>query len=229
VVRQLLREMLRPSRRRLLLARDVSEACDAIRGGEVEFALIDANLSGGGAERVFEAARHLPGTRPRIIVLSRRPSLEEETAFSLFGASGYLPKPVALRDLKRLLFRADAGDRNKAANRVPLRSPVVAVCLSERAEPAITWEVRDLSRRGAFLATEGPLPLGHTMQLELAAGSTRCAVAARVVRINDPSWDLMPGTAVEFVHSGDARALDAFCEGLSSAVPLRAREKHGVR
>jgi hypothetical protein len=70
--------------------------------------------------------------------------------------------------------------------------------------------LRDVSRTGALLETNGPLPLGARLEMEIRFNQTRGRARGTVVRVQKPSWLSVGGVAVRFesMNAGLAAALD---------------------
>ena len=211
VMRQLLSKLLRSDSEEVVLAASLAEAVALLAEG-VELALVDVDLPGGGIGGFFDALRESSAGRPRVVAMSRSPSAAQEAAVSAAGASGYLAKPIVLRDLARVLWLARAGASRKAPPRLSFRSRVSAVTLNEAGEPVVAWEVRDLSSTGALVMTEGALPIGQLLRLELRVAAARCTVTAKVARVAEPAWGSVSGVAVEFERRAGDDALPRFLE-----------------
>ena len=70
------------------------------------------------------------------------------------------------------------------------------------------WSIRDLSTTGAFLETKGPIEIGTDFELSLIFGGAVIHVTARVVRIQEPTWQQVGGAGFEFIRlSEDAKVL----------------------
>ena len=69
-----------------------------------------------------------------------------------------------------------------------------------------THRVVDISVSGALLETDGEIPIGQLLELDLALDSTRRAcVVAKVVRVQEPAWGVVGGVGVVFTqYDGDS-------------------------
>jgi Tfp pilus assembly protein PilZ len=81
----------------------------------------------------------------------------------------------------------------------------------------VGWEIDDLSVGGAFLETRGPLAVGRELELALLVDDSRFRVRARVVRVQEPSWEHVAGVGVTFLQfeEGDREALATLIDGYS--------------
>ena len=62
------------------------------------------------------------------------------------------------------------------------------------------WNIRDLSVTGAFIEARGPIPVGTELELSLVFGAMVIHVEARVVRVQEPSWEKVGGIGVAFTN-----------------------------
>ena len=67
----------------------------------------------------------------------------------------------------------------------------------------LRWDVYNISPRGAFLETKGPIPLGSEIGLLLELAGRKALVRARVVRVQEPSWLEIAGVGVAFLDLDD--------------------------
>ena len=102
-------------------------------------------------------------------------------------------------------------DGNKRALRV--RTLATAVPTDpHRPKP---WDVRNVSLTGAFIETTSAIPVGTELDVSLVFGPTVIHTRAKVVRVQEPSWELPAGVGVEFkAFRGDA---ETFLESYISA------------
>jgi hypothetical protein len=66
--------------------------------------------------------------------------------------------------------------------------------------------VVDISVSGALLETDGEIPIGQLIELDLVLDTTRQArVVAKVIRIQEPAWGVVGGVGVAFTqYEGDS-------------------------
>ena len=95
---------------------------------------------------------------------------------------------------------------------------------SEAHGTPLAFEIHDLSVSGAFLETQGPVPVGTEIQLALILGEETLDVRARVVRIQEPSWANVAGVGVRFDALPEAarRSLEARIENAGRAEQVSA-------
>ncbi len=72
------------------------------------------------------------------------------------------------------------------------------------------WGIRDLSTTGAFLETKARLEVGAEFDLSLIFGTAVVHVVARVVRIQEPSWQHVGGAGIQFIRL--SKGTEAFLE-----------------
>jgi CheY-like chemotaxis protein len=181
-------------------AANVDEAEAAVECEPTDLVFADMTLPGGGVCELGRRLERLSGPRPGLVALSLRPALEEETRVSLAGCLGYLAKPIQPRELARLLCSLGR-ELAPGPHRVEPDGGTRAVALDENGRAAMSWEAREVSRSGAFLLTDGPLPIGVSLWLELRWpwAARAIPVLAQVVRVRPPAWGELAGVEVTFV------------------------------
>jgi DNA-binding response OmpR family regulator len=209
VLRDILRFTFAAHADRILTARSVAEAEYQIAEQcDIEVAIADVDLPGGEGFRLLQLLTALEEPKPRVILLTSEPSEAESNRAFESGAIGYLSKPIALRDIAAVL-KQRSGQWN--GNRSPRRRSDGRACVVDRlplqaAEehslPQVFWYMRDVGETGAFLETESPLPVGTQLNLSLDVDSAKILVAAKVVRVQEPSWGASGGVGVRFVDYG---------------------------
>jgi CheY-like chemotaxis protein len=144
-----------------------------------------------------------PAPRPRLILVEARAGDLDNLRFADLGADGYLAKPILYRDIMRVLKRTQDGSSAEPAFRV--RSLPVGYALrrsldsSRKSEVSrVTWAIHDLSVTGAYLETHGPIPVGTVIGLELQLPAAVVHAQARVVHVQQPSWQRVAGIGVVF-------------------------------
>lgn len=75
--------------------------------------------------------------------------------------------------------------------------------------PKRTHHVVDISVSGALLETDGEMPVGQVLELDLDLdGRTRARVTGKVVRVQEPQWGLVGGVGVAFTqYDADSRSV----------------------
>ena len=130
------------------------------------------------------------------------------------GATGYLAKPVSLREILRAL-RGFERSFTPALPRVKTDAVAQVVVVDPQTKiEEIAWDVWDMSASGALVSSHAPIPSGTRLQLRLRLGDEVVPVEAEVVRAQEPSWGLVTGVGVVF-HFDDERqkeALERFVE-----------------
>jgi CheY-like chemotaxis protein len=219
--RQLMHVLLSPYAGRVLSARSLGDACARIaEHPDTSLLLSDVRLPDGDGFAILSRVSELAEPRPRVLLLSTHPSADEEKRAAALGALGYLSKPTTLQDIRRAC---------KVGRLIPRQPPVRArrssfgqALLVEPAagrDASLAFEIHDLSVSGAFLVTQGPIPVGTRIQLALMLGEERLDVQARVVRIQEPSWANVAGVGVRFDELPEAarRRLEARIESASES------------
>lgn len=70
--------------------------------------------------------------------------------------------------------------------------------------PKKTHRVVDISVSGALLETDGEMPVGQLLELDLSLDErTRARVTGKVVRVQEPQWGLVGGVGVAFTQYDD--------------------------
>ncbi len=213
VVRELALQLMAPHFARIHVAESCAEAKRVIgEHRDVGLVLCDVCLPDGSGFDVLGFARSLP-EGPRVVMLTARPSDDDERRALDAGALGYLSKPFNYQALAGLLQRGTV--RREADRRV--RPPLARAHLLDvmEAAPLVTCEVRDLSVLGAFLETPGPIPVGASFRLVLDIGDGVLRPGVEVVRLQAPGWGRVGGVAVRYVDMSpeDRRRLQEFLAG----------------
>lgn len=204
---QLLRLLLRPRFERVVEARDCAQARNALDTlGFFDVVIVDLEAPGdavGLASSLCESAR-----APAVLVTARSPDLDLETRLTLRGVVGFLQKPIRATALFRALRGLDRSLFIPVATRTVLHlDDVWAEAIDpESATAVVRWEIRDISRGGAFLLTHAALVVGERLRLRLHLRDEPFEVAAEVARVQDPVWAVLPGIAVRFLDLSEAGA-----------------------
>jgi CheY-like chemotaxis protein len=197
---------------RQLLARSLKSYCGssmavgsiaearAQAGSDLGLVVLDTSVEG--AMAWFEQLSASP-SRPAFVIVTSRPSQEEETRASILGAIGYLPKPISFRDLAHSLV-ASFVTFTPAPPRATTR-PIAEASIADpiTGEPQFTCQVVNLSATGALLATAAPIALGSTLLMWLVLDRHAIPTHARVVRVQEPGWGVAAGCGVIFQYDSD--------------------------
>jgi hypothetical protein len=75
--------------------------------------------------------------------------------------------------------------------------------------PKRTHHVVDISISGALLETDGEMPVGQLLELDLSLDDrTRARVTGQVVRVQEPQWGLVGGVGVAFTqYDADSQSI----------------------
>lgn len=215
VMRETLTTLLDLHERRILSAASCREALTALDATpEIELALCDVRLPDGDGFQILEYARARSAARPAVILMTATAVAGDDERALRAGAAGHLVKPIRMSQIARL-WAAHGGGRAlvKRAVRRPCSAKVWLLEEGAR-ESLISWDLQNLSHTGAFVRTRGPLAIGARLELELALEDRTSRVAARVVRVQEPSWMYPGGAGVHFEAMDDESraALDEFID-----------------
>jgi hypothetical protein len=92
--------------------------------------------------------------------------------------------------------------------------------------PKRTHRVVDISVSGALLETDGELPVGQLLELDLKLDDrSRARVTGKVVRVQEPQWGLVGGVGVAFTqYNADSRStIEAYVNADRKADPPTVR------
>ena len=214
--------VLEPRCPEVVQAASCPEAIEVLRANP-DFSLVVAEVAlpdPAGLELLAWIAE-MPAPRPQVLIVTARAVDGEDLRAADLGADGYLTKPVLFRDIARVLKRSQ-GAFTSAARRVRSRPVGTAYLVEARSgdfrseeQSHMAWDIHDLSLSGAFLETKGPLPVGQEVTLSLVVEARPLRVRAKVVRVQEPSWDHVAGVGVAFEsfdEDADRAALAAFID-----------------
>lgn len=220
VARHLLRLSLGAHCKRVGTRESIEDANGWLDGADARALLVVDSALEGFAPLLETLARS--DARPAFLVVSARPGLEDELRATLAGAIGYLPKPISRRTLSAAILAADDGFTHAPprARSGPFAEVEVADPVSGEAQ--LVCEVMDLSEGGAFLAAPGPIPAGTRLQLRLRLDGGPVRVAARVRRVQEPTWEATPGWGVSIEHD-DANSRSALARFVAQNLDPRRR------
>ena len=82
------------------------------------------------------------------------------------------------------------------------------------------WNIRNVSVSGAFIETTSGIPVGTEFDAALVFGAMVVHIRAKVVRVQEPSWELPAGIGIEFTNFlGDAETfLKSYIDATANAV-----------
>jgi CheY-like chemotaxis protein len=196
---------------RQLFARSLRSYCGSItavgsiaearaNGEGVGLVVLDASVAG--ARAWFEERCASP-SKPAFVIVTSRPSQDEETRVSIQGAIGYLAKPISFRELAHALV-SSSGSFTPAPARAAT-SPIAEASIADPAtgEPQFACQVVNLSATGALLATAAPIALGSWLLMWLVLDRHAIPTHARVVRVQEPGWGVPAGCGVIFDYDSD--------------------------
>jgi CheY-like chemotaxis protein len=195
----MLSTILAPHCAEVITAESVAEAKEKLtERGDVHILLSDIILPDGDGFELLQHARDLNQVPSiRVVLMTGQPQSGHEARALEMGAIGYLVKPISLDDVLRALtagrfIQKRQHDRSRLLGKVILRDPM------REDRPVVRWQVRDISRAGAFLETTAPVPDGTSLDLLLVLGHFSFRAEATVVRVQQPSWAGAGGVGVYF-------------------------------
>jgi len=179
-----------------------AEALEALHADAYDLLVVDLQAKGDPLG-LIDALRELPEQQPAVLAVTRTRHLELETELSLRGAIGILEKPIVPGALFRALHGLGGAPFRAADPRARVSPDASAEILdADSGEVMLRWEIRDVSRSGAFLLSHGPLDMGERLRLRLCLGAEVFDLDAEVVRVQEPGWTVFPGVAVRFREPG---------------------------
>jgi CheY-like chemotaxis protein len=213
--RKFMQVLLAPYSESVVAVADGRDACARLaEHSDISLVLSDVGRRDGDGFAILSFVRERAEPRPGVVLLTAHPRDEEAQRAIQLGALGYLSKPTTLHAIRRA-----CSGRTEIPRQPPLRAKRPSVGTALLIEPAahhapLAFEIHDLSVSGAFLETEGPVPVGTELLLALVLDGETLEVKARVVRVQEPSWANAAGVGVRFEELPDAmrRTLDAHIE-----------------
>ena len=204
------KNFLKPSRARVLTARDGVEALAVMRQERPDLVIMDQQMPKMDGLACCTAIKRDPSLRAIPVILTGNAGAgESEDVIRQAGCDGYLEKPVSARTFLEKVSRFVPGIERRLA-RIPCRVPVTVrlngsemTCVSE-----------DLSVHGMYLACQTEVQLGSTVELifTFPGGNSRIEVQGRVDWVNSPEdrhrSSVPAGFGVEFtLITGEGLAL----------------------
>ncbi len=214
VFRKMMKTIFLPHWEQILLASTCQEGKKKVaENRDLSVTLVDVFMPDGDGFQLLEYISELDDPKPLVILLTARPVDEDAERAADLGAIGYLAKPISYRDIAWTLTQHQ-GTTSVAARRVRCRSLGKAFLVDPRGKERLhlAWDIRDLSIGGAFLETNGPVPVGTNLELELQLGRETVRVQVEVIRLQEPSWAQVGGVWVLFhgLDGSTRRVLDAY-------------------
>lgn len=198
IFRNLMRVLLSPYARSVLSAEGRRDACERIaEHADISLVLSDVCLHDGDGFAILSYVRELAEPKPRVLLLTKHPSEDDAKRAVGLGALGYLTKPITLQEIRRACTNGNLVSRRPRTKRSSFGKALLIEPAGDHDTP-LAFEIHDLSVSGAFLETQGPIPVGTEIQLALILGDETVDVRARVVRIQEPSWANVAGVGIRF-------------------------------
>jgi CheY-like chemotaxis protein len=195
--------LLEPHATRILTASSAAEAIECInKHPDLDLVVSDVIMRHDNGFEILEHVAMLTGPKPRVVLVTARPTAEDRTRAEDLGAQGYLSKPMTLREIFSSLDSEPREERRETYERARCSGTATLVAPESSMLGPLVWDVYNISDRGAFLETKGPLPVGDEVELELHLAGLKTRVRARIVRVQEPSWLDLAGVGVEFLNPG---------------------------
>lgn len=162
---------------------------------EIDLVICDVILPDGNGFDLLEEIAGRGEALPSFLLITARWSEADGERARDLGATGYLPKPVSLQDIRNALVSGKIRPR-EPRRRTTLRARVID---PEHRQQQLSFEIHNISTSGMLLDTRGPLPMGAELEFEIVhAGSDLVHGRGTVVRAQSPSWLDVSGCAVRF-------------------------------
>jgi CheY-like chemotaxis protein len=206
VFRELISTLLQPYCEDVVTEASAPEAIECLEGQKDDLDLVICDVVMGSEDGfiVLEYVHRLLQPKPQIVLVTAYGNPSDRERARQLGAAGYLPKPTTMR---QILAAVEPDDHGRCCRSKPRWRCVGTASLFDpdsRTAAAIAWDVYNISPRGAFLETKGPLPAGSEFHLAMELDGRKFQVRARVVRVQEPNWMDVGGVGVEFVDLGGA-------------------------
>jgi CheY-like chemotaxis protein len=216
VFRELMSTLFQPYCEGVLTAESACEAIACIDGqDDLDLVVCDVVMDDGDGLSVLEHVSRLPQPKPQIVLATAYDNTSDRERAGQLGAAGYLPKPTTMRQILATLEPERHAERRLSNPRWRCIGTATLIDPDSRTTAAIAWDVYNISARGAFLETKGPLPAGSEFQLAMELGGHKFQVRARVARVQEPNWMNIGGVGIEFVDldgAAEAELLEAIEE-----------------
>jgi len=220
---------------------DGEQAVDAVRSGDFDVVLMDAQMPVLGGVDATAAIRCMPGPQPRIVAVTASVLAADRTAFLEAGADDFLTKPVRLATLEEAL-RQWSGD---AQAHVPATAPAREEEPIEALDAETVADLRDLGEDAfgqlydTYVAGLGPAVEGISRAAEAGRwaeedqdsvprlahrlkGGSAAMGALRLADLCRSLQEATDGTSSEVVAAlaglaGEARRVESAVAGLRAA------------
>lgn len=180
----------------------IDEALEMLdASGPIDLLISDVHMASGNGFELLDVVGRLSQPPAVILMTGRQISAEDRKRAESRGAIAFLPKPLTVREILATFERSHRFGTRRTCDRVKAGAPVVLWVEGEDDEPLVASTLHDVSPVGAFIPTEGPLPVGSRVRLRIGPPEDAVSVRGTIIRVQDPSW-LKPG--------GAAVAFDAF-------------------
>ena len=213
--RQLLSTMLSPYANKVLATATSQQALEILEAEPVTGLVVNTQFPDGSG---FDVAEISCSKQVGSILVSRRWSEGEALQASKLGAVGYLSLPISMRDLRACWKRSDPTlDLFRPRRRRTLSTAWVSDVADAKA-PLLATDLHDVGTESAFLITEGPIPLGTQLSIEMLLDGELVRARGRVVRLQEPAWTQVGGVAVAFDDIHPKGALERFIDADNARV-----------
>lgn len=199
VARMFLERILRVHCQRVLVAETPADALGFACAGAVSLVLADADVAAAGDFALLRELRGL-GDPPRaVLVTGRDLGAAQRRRAEQLGAIGFLGPPIRVRDILSIWERATTFTPGRACARLQIDLAALLRLPEADGAPVVAGSTHDLGLHGVFVVTEGPIPVGTRVIVELQpAWGERILGAGRVVRVQEPGWLHRGGVAIQF-------------------------------
>lgn len=191
---------------------DALELLDS--SGPIDLLISDVHMASGDGFQLLEVVSRLSDPPAIILMTGREISASDRERAADKGAIAFLPKPLTVREILSAFERAHPRGTRRACPRIQAGAPVLLWVEGDEDEPLVASTLHDVSPVGAFIPTEGPLPVGSRVRLRIGHPDDAVSVRGTIIRVQDPSW-LKPG------GGGAAVAFDQFEDGLGRSADPR--------
>ncbi len=192
--------MLRTRCSQVLISNNVDVALShLVNHPEIELVLAGVGPDSDCGFQVLEYVSHACDHKPHVIITtSHRNEIDRKQAVAL-GALAYLTRPLTMKRLSEAWVKTNLGEPFPGrAPRKYCQNSVYVVEAEVDSQPLIAWKLKDISESGAFIETRGPVEPNTELHLLIEAGEDQLRAIASVVRIQEPSWNVVGGIGVQF-------------------------------
>ena len=195
VTRMLVDRILQPYSHEVLCVDGYAPAMEAVsRGPAFDLVISDVYMREGDGFDLVRALGALPAPPAVLLMTGREISGDERARAAELGAIDWLEKPVSARDIlaawRRATTRVDA--RHPGTPLLRMRAA------GDDAEPLALTDRAWLEADQVFVPTEGALPLGMEVTIELAWETSRVDTMGTVSAVLEPDWTHPGGVVVAF-------------------------------